>query len=214
MNAYLEASILAWASSVVAEEVSPITKVRSHEVNEVFRLTAGSKSLFLKVGPSLQREYQRLQWLEGRLRAPRPVGFTSQFGNDAFLMSAIEGVDLAQLSASLAPKVVIPRLATALKAVHATDFIDWPFERTDRGTVLVHGDACLPNFLYLGDQFTGYIDLGDMRVDDPEVDLAAAVWSLQYNLGPGHGLAFLREYDLPHANEDDVDRLRRMYEVG
>jgi len=60
MDANLEASILAWASSVVAEEVSPITKVRSHEVNEVFRLTAGSKSLFLKVGPSLQREYQRL----------------------------------------------------------------------------------------------------------------------------------------------------------
>ena len=84
MDAYLEASILAWASSVVAEEVSPITKVRSHEVNEVFRLTAGSKSLFLKVGPSLQREYQRLQWLEGRLRAPRPVGFTSRLETTRF----------------------------------------------------------------------------------------------------------------------------------
>ena len=32
MDAYLEASILAWASSVVAEEVSPITKVRSRVV--------------------------------------------------------------------------------------------------------------------------------------------------------------------------------------
>jgi len=33
-----------------------------------------------------------------------------------------------------------------------------------------------------------------MALADPEVDLAAAVWSLQYNMGARHGLAFLREY--------------------
>jgi aminoglycoside phosphotransferase len=42
----------------------------------------------------------------------------------------------------------------------------------------VHGDACLPNFV---------------RIDSPEIDLAAAVWSLDHNLGPGFGGAFLRE---------------------
>ena len=62
----------------------------------------------------------------------------------------------------------------------------------------MHGDACLPNIMCRDDgAVNGYIDLGEMGVGDIEVDLSAAVWSLQYNLRPGHGGQFLRAYGLP-----------------
>jgi len=57
----------------------------------------------------------------------------------------------------------------------------------------------------------GFVDLGEMGVGDIEVDLSAAVWSLQYNVGPGHGLAFLRAYGRTSATSDDVGRLWAMY---
>ena len=46
-----------------------------------------------------------------------------------------------------------------------------------------------------------------MGVGDVEVDLSAAVWSLQYNLGPVR-LGFLKAYGRPDATEHDVERLR------
>jgi kanamycin kinase len=209
----------AWVSSLLEEEVRSFTCVRSHEVNRVFRLDCDEQSLFLKVGPGLQREYEKLQWLEGRLPCPRPVGFTAHAEADALLTSALNGEDLAQLSASLPPQVVFSRLATALLRLHATNITDWPFGMTNEGKgnqnkVLVHGDACLPNFLYHDGHLSGYIDVGDMTVGEPEVDLAAAVWSLQYNLGPGHGLAFLHAYGMREADEARVEALRQKYELG
>jgi aminoglycoside phosphotransferase len=50
-----------------------------------------------------------------------------------------------------------------------------------------------------------------MGVGDIEVDLAAAVWSLQYNLGPALGERFLRAYGLPAPTDQDVRRLRAAY---
>jgi len=202
----------AWAYALVAAESTSPTRISSGDANQVYRLDVGGEWLFLKVGPQLQPEYERLIWLEGRLPAPRPLGFTSQGGADALLMSAIEGQDLAALSASLTPQGVIVRLAGALRVLHATPATDWPFG--GEGGVLVHGDACLPNFLFIGDYLSGYIDVGDMALADPEVDLAAAVWSLQYNMGAGHGLTFLREYGMMGADEDEVERLRLSYEQG
>jgi kanamycin kinase len=75
----------------------------------------------------------------------------------------------------------------------------------------VHGDACLPNIIVGDGALNGYIDLGDMGVGDVEVDLSAAVWSLQYNLGPGFGRGFLTAYGLSDATDQDVDRLWLMY---
>jgi kanamycin kinase len=183
--------------------------MRSSPSNEVYRLGYSSRSLILKTGPQLEREYERLKWLEGRLPAPRPIGFASRDGKDALLMSAIEGRDLADLCAVLSPQTIITRLASALRIIHSTTTAGWPF---GGGGVLVHGDACLPNFLYHYDQLSGYIDLGDLALDKPEIDLAAAVWSLQYNIGPGYGPAFLHEYGIGGANEEMAERLRLAYE--
>lgn len=212
MNALIETDLLAWASGVIQEEIRSIAQVDSNEINVVFRLTCADTIFFLKTGPGLQREYRRLEWLAGRLPAPLPVAFTAFPGKDAFLMSAVDGENLAQLKALLPPQVIITRLAAALKTIHATDTADWPFERKPGSTVLVHCDACLPNFMYRGNHLSGLIDVGDLSVADPEIDLAAAVWSLQYNLGPGYGLPFLHEYGVPNPTEEDVERLRLMYE--
>ena len=76
-------------------------------------------------------------------------------------MYAIEGEDLAQLSASLPPHAVISRLATALLNLHATNVSHWPFGATNEGNLLLHGDACLPNFLYRDGSLSGYIDVGN-----------------------------------------------------
>jgi aminoglycoside 3'-phosphotransferase-2 len=209
----LDFSILGWTRDWVAEQVSgeirAITRVRSNEVNEVFRLAFEHETLFLKIGPGLQWEWERLRWLEGRLPAPRPLGWTTQPDRDALLMTAIEGDDLAFLSGALLPQEVIVRLSNALKQIHRQSIIDWPFG--GHGTVLVHGDACLPNFLYSGETFCGYIDVGDMTLAGVEVDLAAAVWTLERNLGPGYGLPFLREYGWEEVNEAEVERLRLLY---
>lgn len=212
MDAYVKTDLLMWVSDVVQKEIRSIIPVDSNEINAVFQLICAGQRFFLKTGPDLQREYRRLEWLTGRLKAPQPIAFTALATKDAFLMSAIDGEDLVQSKRSMTPQTIITRLAAALKVLHATYTDDWPFERKDGGTVLVHGDACLPNFMYRGDRLSGYIDVGDMSVADPAVDLAAAVWSLQYNLGPGHGLPFLHEYGIQNATEEDVERLRLMYE--
>lgn len=188
------------------------TRVPSDEVNQVYRLDFDSRRFFLKVGPSLLSEHEWLRWLEGRPTCPQPLGFTTRDGSDCLLMSAVTGDSLASLFTSLLPQAVIARLVGALRDLHAVPIADWPFGGI--GGVLVHGDACLRNFLFVGDHLSGYVDVGDMALADPEVDLAAAVWSLQYNLGLGHGLAFLREYSVVGADEEDVERLRQSYEQG
>lgn len=213
MIALLDVSALGWSkfwvTSSVQEEIRSVTRVRSSEVNEVFHLGCDSANFVLKIGPNLRREYECLRWLKGRLPSPRPLGLTTHGAVDALLMSAIAGDDLAALSVSLRPQTVISRLAVALRAVHNLSIADWPFG--GNGTMLVHGDACLPNFLYNGDCLSGYIDVGDMTIAEVEVDLAAAVWSLQRNLGPGYGLDFLQEYGMESADEEEVERLRLLY---
>ncbi len=211
---YLQASpkaqwALSWACSIAQEEPANIESCPSNEVNEVLRLHFPNRKLYLKVGPALDREYERLKWLDGRLPAPRAIGFIVGGSEGALLTSEVEGQSLAELAAVLPPQEIISRLARVLRMLHADSTSGWPFGGAG---VLLHGDACLPNFLFDASRFTAYIDVGDMALGEPEVDLSAAVWSLQYNLGPGHGAAFLREYGLPDVSEEYVEMLRLRYD--
>ena len=60
--------------------------------------------------------------------------------------------------------------------------------------VVCHGDYCAPNVLIEDGQAVGYIDLGEVGVADRWWDLAAATWSITWNLGPGYEDLFLSEY--------------------
>jgi kanamycin kinase len=70
--------------------------------------------------------------------------------------------------------------------------------------VVCHGDYCLPNVLITGGRVSGYLDLGELGLADRWWDLAAATWSVTWNLGPGWEDALLQAYGVA----PDPDRLR------
>jgi aminoglycoside 3'-phosphotransferase-2 len=166
----------------------------------------------LKIGKDLERERQRLEWLNGKLAVPNVVDFMESGNQSALLLSAIEGRNLAVLKNEWPAEKIVDRLAQVIKEFHAVDASNCPFGNLEAGKVLVHGDACLPNFIFNGDNFSGYIDLGDATIGDREIDFAAAIWSLQYNLGKGYGLSFLQKYGVENAAEEVVEKLRLKYE--
>lgn len=171
---------------------------------------------YLKVGAGLADERDRLVWLDGRLGAPRLLGYRDGEVLDALLTAPAAGTDLTRPEWKARPETLVRLLADALRGVHALDTADCPFrDESDRPTVgptvVVHGDACLPNVLAEGDSVTGVLDVGELRVASPEVDLAAACWSLDYNLGPGWGGAFLAAYGWPEHDDETVERLRLRY---
>lgn len=200
-----------WAKKQLGD-IDVITKEKHGDQSEVFRLQAASGNFFLKISKNLEKERDRLEWLKGKLPVPNVIGFIKIDDKDALLLSAIEGENLAVLSKKWSAERVIDSLAEALKRFHSVDMENCPFGIFDENKVLVHGDACLPNFIFQNDNFSGYIDLGDMEIGDSEIDLAAAVWSLQYNLGFGCGLRFLEKYGVKTATEELVEKLRLQYE--
>jgi aminoglycoside phosphotransferase len=200
-----------WAKKQLGD-IDKITKEAHGDQSEVFRLQTAKGNFFLKISKNLEKECERLKWLKGRLPAPRVIDFITIDNKDALLLSAIEGVNLSVLSKKWPAEKIVAKLAQALQKFHSIEITDCPFGTFDAKNVLIHGDACLPNFIFKDDNFSGYIDLGDMEIGDPEIDLAAAIWSLQYNLGSGYGLNFLRSYGIKNATEELVDKLRLQYE--
>jgi aminoglycoside phosphotransferase len=187
-------------------------KAWSGDRSTVFEISSGDARWFLKIGGHLAPECARLQWLHGRLPVPEVVAFDPSGDQDALLMSAVPGTNLAILAKRLSPGKIVEMVASALRDFHSVNPSGCPFEAYLPGGSLVHGDACLPNFMCREDgTVNGYVDLGEMGVGDIEVDLAAAVWSLQYNLGPGLGERFLRAYGLLDPTDQDVRRLRAAY---
>jgi aminoglycoside phosphotransferase len=188
-----------------------VNRARSGDNSTVFEVESGDVRWFLKIGDRLARECAVLGWLQGRLPVPRVVAFDQIGAVDALLMTAVPGTNLAARAKSRPPAAIVEMLASALRAFHSVNARDCPFEAYIPGESLVHGDACLPNIIVGDDGSTGYIGLGDTGAGDVEVDLSAAVWSLQDNLGPGLGRAFLTAYGRPDATERGVQRLWSMY---
>jgi aminoglycoside phosphotransferase len=153
-----------------------------------------------------------LQWLDSRLPVPKVVGFIQLEGQDGLLLSSIPGTNLAVLRSEWSVEKVIDKLVEALHRFHVTATHDCPFGTPASGAILVHGDACLPNFMFLGDRLSGYVDLAQAGIDNCEIDLSAAIWTLQYNLGSDYGVVFLKKYGVENASEELVKALRLQYE--
>jgi kanamycin kinase len=200
-----------WAKKEIGEDLL-VSKEGYGDQNIVYQLDAPTGSYFLKIGLNLIDEKLRLEWLKDKLPIPRVIGFTSIGEKDALLMTAIKGRNLAELKKEWPVEKVLKELAEVLQRFHSTNTGGCPFGAHDPEMVLIHGDACLPNFIFYNGKFSGYIDLGDMHVGNVELDLSAAIWSLQYNLGPGYGLSFLQQYGIKDATEELVERLRLKYE--
>jgi kanamycin kinase/aminoglycoside 3'-phosphotransferase-2 len=209
----MEQNFIDWAKLQLGD-ISEYSKETHGDQSLTYRLTSNDKNYFLKIGLGLDAERERLEWLDGRLPVPKVIGFTSIDGRDALLLSALPGQNLAKHAKDWPSERIVRELALALRQFHATSIDNCPFGTLGDSKMLVHGDACLPNFIFQDDTFSGYIDLGEARVDYPEVDLSAAIWSLQRNLGGSadHGINFLKTYGYDNPTEEVVEKLRLQYE--
>lgn len=207
----MEQHFISWAEKQLGDHCV-VSKSVYGDQNMVYKLDIPRGSYFLKISLELANECKRLEWLGEKLPVPNVIGFTHIEDRDALLLSAIQGTNLAELSKEQEADKVIDTLVEALRRFHAVDIKNCPFGKAGLHNVLIHGDACLPNFICHDSRFSGYVDLGDVRVDNPEVDLSAAIWSLQYNLGPGYGIRFLEKYGVKDVTEELVESLRLQYE--
>lgn len=204
---------ISWAKEIVGFETT-VRKEPHGDEGLVYQLQtpAGNYYLKLKGDSNFSSERERLDWLEGKLPVPSVIGSTEKDGVGALLLTAIEGKNLAALCKQWSPEKVVDQLVQALHRFHATDPSNWPFEKRDEGMVLVHGDACLPNFIFTEENFGGYVDLGEAALGPVEIDLRAAVWSLRRNLGTGHGVGFLKKYGYQNTSEEKVEEFALEYE--
>ena len=84
-------------------------------------------------------------------------------------------------------------LSEALAEAPEIELIDDPGDPSDEG------------------QMAGEARAGETGLGGPEVDLAAGVWTLQYNFGKGFARAFLEVYGWPPMTDQAIEKLRRRY---
>lgn len=195
----------------------------------VWRLAGESRAVYVKRAADLAGERDRLAWLAGRWPVPEVVGFFHAVGDDWLLTREAPGVPLYHPSVGLSPSSVARLLGQILRDVHRTDATGCPFGVAKPGHILIHGDFCLPNVLVVDagraqgtppnagraqgacPKLSALIDVGQAGLGDARDDLAAGVWTLQYNYGPGLAREFLEAYGAPAMTDAQIERLRRRY---
>lgn len=207
-------SEIEWAEAEIGESVREAEVVYTLADRRTTRLVVQSgRTYFLKVAPGLLPERERLGWLRGRLPVPEVRAFGQGKPVDRLLTVGLPGEDLTTERHRADPERLVELLAAALRRIHALDPLECPFRAGDEdGGVVVHGDACLPNFLVHEGRLSGYVDLGSCRIAPPAVDLEAAVWSLRHNLGDGWGEVLLERYGWGSTAPATVESLAAAYE--
>jgi aminoglycoside phosphotransferase len=203
----------AWARAALGDQRLTASVVWSGNGATTYRLDrGGSVVAYLKTGAGdLAGERDRLVWLGERIAAAQVLGFTAEAGEAWLLTAPLHGADLSRPEHTPEPHRLVHLLAAALHQLHSLPPEECPFSGHGGGDAVVHGDACLPNVVFDGTAFAGFLDVGELGVGAREIDLAAAVWSLDHNLGPGFGGEFLRRYGWAD-DEATVERLRLSYE--
>lgn len=202
----------AWAKQYLSN-VESIEKDSHGDQSEVFHIRTAAQNYVLKIASDLKGERDRIEWLQSKLPVPVLIKFAHIEGKDVLLMTELAGKNLASLAKDWSAQNLVRSAAEVMRTFHRTDTSDCPFGESGEGKVLLHGDACLPNFMFDGNDFSGYIDLGNVSVGDAEDDLAATVWSIERNLGPGYGAQFLREYGHFDYSEEKAEALKLRYEA-
>ena len=79
-----------------------------------------------QLGAELKRQHQALQWLEGKLPAPRPIAFEEDKAASALWMSRLDGEDASIWCQNEAPEKVAEACALALRRIHEFEWKDCP----------------------------------------------------------------------------------------
>ena len=195
--------------------------------NELGGLTFRLGDRYVKWNPrttgiDLERERDRLRWLEGRHPAPRVLAFGADDAAQWLVTAALPGGTAVGDAWRARRPESIAAIARGLRAIHAIPVDDcpegwtaaeWVGRRPDAigprppivDPVLVHGDACAPNTLISAEgAWTGNVDFGDLAVGDRWADLAIASLSLDWNFGEGHQQELFDAYGI----EPDEERIR------
>ena len=128
-----------------------------------------------------EREEMALSWLQGKLPVPKVLFCIRKDGFSYILMEKLKGRMLCD------PKILHNRnrltktAAAAIKMLRAVDISDCPFN-DGQGTVLCHGDLCLPNIFADNRGITGFVDLGSCHIGNAAEDVHTRIWSLEANL--------------------------------
>jgi kanamycin kinase len=177
--------------------------------NDLGGLTFRIGERFMKWSPrsagiDLERERDRLRWLDGRHPAPRVLDWGEDLGAQWLVTSAVPGEHAVGDRWRARREEAIRAIADGLRAIHAVPVAEFPDGWTEAvwvgrrpanlgapppitDPVLVHGDACAPNTLISdAGRWTGNVDFGDLAVGDRWADLAVASLSLDWNFGEGH----------------------------
>jgi kanamycin kinase len=153
---------------------------------------------------SLADERARMEWAAPWLPVP-PVLAHDSDGYDEWLLTAgLPGVNAVDDALRADPPRLVPLLAEGLRLFHERlPAAECPFDGRvglderppgDQDPVVCHGDYCLPNVLIDDWRVSGFVDLGELGVDDRWADLTMATWSVTRNLGPGWEELFLEAY--------------------
>jgi kanamycin kinase len=177
----------------------------------VWRLEGESGAVYVKRAVELAAERDRLIWLHGRLPVPEVISLFHAWGDDWLLTHSVPGRPLNDTHLGWEPGLVARSMGEVLRGIHSLEATGCPFGRAKPGNVLIHGDYCLPNVLVEHGRLAGIVDVGRAGLGDPRDDLAAGVWSLQYNFGPGLAREFLDAYSAPPMGDRAIERLRRRY---
>jgi kanamycin kinase len=177
----------------------------------VWRLSTEGAAVYVKRAVDLAGERDRLEWLQGRWPVPQPIGFFHETGDDWLLTRAVAGVPMYDPALAWEPRRVARTLGEILRGLHSTEAEGCPFGVKKPGSVLIHGDYCLPNVLVSEGRLSALVDVGGAGLGSPEVDLAAGVWTLQYNFGTGLARDFLDAYGWPPMTDQAIEKLRRKY---
>jgi aminoglycoside 3'-phosphotransferase II len=88
-------------------------------------------------------------------------------------------------------------------AMELLEQLTWNHPKTE-DLVLTHGDPCLPNVIFDGEECTGLVDCGRSGIADRYQDIALAARSISSNLGEQWVHPFFEHYGLLNVNRDKL----------
>lgn len=137
----------------------------------------------LKISTSfdrLNREKNANDLLIDFLPVSKTILFISDNQYTYYLKSKLIGVPLTEKLQN--PVLLVKYLTDAINLFHSVDINKLCKSLPMNMGTLIHGDFCLPNILVHNHQISGFIDVEAIAIDDPWIDYAWAIWSLEYNL--------------------------------